>query len=346
MIDKSEKYPKDAREQDDEESALAQEAADVAATLWETTAAYHAHLHVHADGTVHNHFHRHEGGNVPHVHDVDEQALPAHDHGHQAMQPGVQEAERRLILEARDVAYAYPNTKQGVFEGITLCAHAATMTAILGNNGAGKTTLLNLLGGIARPTSGSVSVSGADLGKLNRREIAQHIASVSQQQRIPHLSVYDEVLLGRKPHVSWSIGENDRAVVAAAIERLGLEPFVNRFCDELSGGERQKVFIARALAQETEVLLLDEPTSALDPKNQLEVMQAVRDITSQSSLATVLVMHDINLALRFCDSFMLMRNGRIVSYGGLETVTPEALSEAYDMPMRLIEVEGTVMALV
>ena len=219
------------------------------------------------------------------------------------------------------------------------------MTAILGNNGAGKTTLLNLLGNLLRPTSGTVMVGNEHLEKLNRREIAQHIAYVSQQQRIPHLSVYDEVLLGRRPHVSGSITENDRAVVAAAIERLELEDFVERYCDELSGGERQKVYIARALAQETEVLLLDEPTSALDPKNQMEVMQAVRDITTQASLATVLVIHDINLSLRFCDRFLLVRNGRVIAQGGPEAVTAETLSEAYDMPIRLVEIDGVRMVI-
>lgn len=217
------------------------------------------------------------------------------------------------------------------------------MTAILGNNGAGKSTLLNLLASIETPTAGTVRVCGKELSGMSRREIARHIAYVTQQQRIPHLSVYDEVLLGRKPHVSWSISENDRAVVAAAIERLELELFVDRYCDELSGGERQKVYIARALAQETEALLLDEPTSALDPKNQMEVLSVVREITTQASLATVMVIHDINLALRFCDNFLLMRNGEIIACGGAEAITDEALSIAYDMPMRIIDVGGVKM---
>ena len=180
---------------------------------------------------------------------------------------------------------------------------------------------------------------------MSRRETAQHIAYVTQHQRIPHLSVYDEVLLGRKPHVSWSISEHDRAVVAAAIERMELEPFVDRYCDELSGGERQKVYIARAIAQETEALLLDEPTSALDPKNQMEVLQAVRDITTQTSLATVMVIHDVNLALRFCDRFVLMRNGEVIARGGIDVVTNEALSRAYDMPMRIVDVDNTKLAI-
>lgn len=315
----------------------------------------HAHLHEHADGTVHNHFHRHPGGDEPHTHeghlghthaeglahdghgDSAEEALPEHEHTHHL--------EHRLILEACSVSFTFPRARNPVFEDISLKAYAGTMTAILGNNGAGKTTLLNLLGNLSRPTSGTVMVGNEHLEKLNRREIAQHIAYVSQQQRIPHLSVYDEVLLGRRPHVSWSITENDRAVVAAAIERLELEDFVDRYCDELSGGERQKVYIARALAQETEVLLLDEPTSALDPKNQMEVMQAVRDITTQASLATVLVIHDINLSLRFCDRFLLVRNGRVIAQGGPEAVTAETLSEAYDMPIRLVEIDGVRMVI-
>ena len=302
----------------------------------------HAHLHEHADGTVHNHFHRHEGGDQPHDHDSgsmhvhgDEEVLPEHAHIHGAA--------NRLILEAEGVSFSYPRSAKPVFEDITLEAHAGTMTAILGNNGAGKSTLLNLLAHIESPTAGVVRVCEKELSSMGRREIAQHIAYVTQQQRIPHLSVYDEVLLGRKPHVSWSITENDRAVVAAAIERLELESFVDRYCDELSGGERQKVYIARALAQETEALLLDEPTSALDPKNQMEVLRVIREITTQTSLATVMVIHDINLALRFCDRFLLMRNGEVIARGGLEAITGEALSMAYDMPMRIADVDGIKM---
>ncbi len=249
------------------------------------------------------------------------------------------------VLEARSVTFAFPHAEKPVFEGLSFEAHAGTMTAILGNNGAGKSTLLNLLASITTPSTGEVYVSGKSLRSMNKRETAQHIAYVTQQQRIPHLSVYDEVLLGRKPHVSWSISEHDRAVVAAALKQLELEPFVDRYCDELSGGERQKVYIARAIAQQTEALLLDEPTSALDPKNQMEVLQVVRDITTQTSLATVMVIHDVNLALRFCDRFVLMRNGTIVAQGGIEAVTDEALSETYDMPMRIAEIDNVKLTI-
>ena len=244
-------------------------------------------------------------------------------------------AAERPVLSAEAVAYAYPAAEEPVFRGIDVQATAGSMLAILGNNGAGKSTLLNVLAGIVRPSEGSVRVDGRDVASLSRRDVARRIALVAQQQRIPHLSVYDQVLLGRRPHVSWSLSDRDRRVVSTMIERLGLERFAARYLDELSGGERQKVFIARALAQEPKVLLLDEPTSALDPKNQLEVLRIVRDMTVSEGIASVLVIHDINLALRFCDRFLLVRDGCVVAYGGREAVTDEALSATYDVGFKV-----------
>ena len=248
------------------------------------------------------------------------------------------------VLSARGLSYAYPASDEAVFEYIGLEVRKGTVTAILGNNGAGKSTLLNLLAGIVKPTAGAVKVEGRALASLSRRETAQHIAYVAQQQRIPHLSVYDQVMLGRRPHLTWALSDYDRTVVAETIDRLGLEPFSTRFLDELSGGERQKVYIARALAQEPEVLLLDEPTSALDPKNQLEVLETVRSITRQGALASVLVIHDINLALRFCDRFLLVRDGVVVACGGREAVTDETLSATYDVPFCVRQVAGVPVA--
>lgn len=288
--------------------------------------------HVHATA------HSHAGERGPAQEHVSEQGEPPL-HAHDAVPFGA------AVLAARDLSYAYPSTDRLVFAGIDLDVRAGAVLAILGNNGAGKSTLLNLLAGIARPTSGTVDVEGRPLSSLSRREVAQHIAYVAQQQRVPHLSVYDQVLLGRRPHVTWALSDYDRTVVAETIDRLGLEPFSARFLDELSGGERQKVYIARALAQEPEVLLLDEPTSALDPKNQLEVLETVRSITRQGSLASVLVIHDINLALRFCDRFLLVRDGVVVAQGGREAVTNDTLSATYDMPFLVEQVAGVPVAI-
>ena len=257
---------------------------------------------------------------------------------------GRQAGDASAALVARGLSYAYPASVGTVFDDIDFEVKTGSVLGILGNNGAGKSTLLNVLAGIVKPTCGTVDVAGRPLASLNRREIARHIAYVAQQQRIPHLSVYDQVLLGRRPHVGWALSDRDRAVVAETIDRLGLEPFSARFLDELSGGERQKVYIARTLAQEPEVLLLDEPTSALDPKNQLEVLDIVRSITRQGALATVLVIHDINLALRFCDRFLLVRDGAVVAWGGRDVVTSETLSATYDVSFRIEAVAGVPVA--
>lgn len=319
----------------------------------------HSHMHRHADGTIHNHYHRHAGGKAPHIHTEEppkagivpieddppaigtmhehaSHVIPLHDH---TVQPC-----DRAVLRAEGVSYAYPRTTEAVFSGIDIEAKSGSVLAILGNNGAGKSTLLNVLAGITKPDSGTVRIGKRTLASLSRRETAQHIAYVAQQQRIPHLSVYDQVLLGRRPHITWSLTDYDRTVVAKTIERLGLERFSSRYLDELSGGERQKVYIARALAQEPETLLLDEPTSALDPKNQMEVLRIIRDVTQAESIATILVIHDINLALRFCDRFLLVRDGDVVAYGDRSAVTGASLSATYDIDFAIEKVGGVPVA--
>lgn len=317
----------------------------------ELTSLTHAHVHEHADGTVHSHYHTHPSGDVVHEHASTGRDKVALDQGNGAHTlsaiPEHSHAATISIkppLVARELVYAYPHQKQSVFSGLSFHANPASMLAILGNNGAGKSTLLDLLAGITKPTAGSVLIDGEDASALSRKEIAQRIAYVAQQQTVPHLSVYDEVLLGRKPHISWSVRQIDREVVSRALIDLELEQFAERFCDELSGGERQKVFIARALAQEPHILILDEPTSALDPKNQLEVLEVVRRVTHETGLASVLVLHDVNLALRFCDRFMLVRDGEVVAVGDRSVVTSEVLTQTYGAPFKIVEVDGVPVA--
>ena len=316
----------------------------------------HAHTHQHADGTVHSHYHVHKGGDVPHEHKPEQtsaqEGVIEHDsacesHAGDAIPVHHHDAFTQVdaLLVAHEVSYTYPRCSQPVFRNLSVQAKAGSVLGILGNNGAGKSTLLDLLAGITRPAAGSIRVGNESLSGMSRREIAQHIAYVAQQQMVPHLSVYDEVLLGRKPHITWSITERDRKIVSRSIASLNLEAYANRYCDELSGGERQKVFIARAIAQEPEIMILDEPTSALDPKNQLEVLEAIRALTLEKGLATILVLHDVNLALRFCDRFLLVRDGVAVAQGGLDAVSSQALTDTYDIPFKVVNVEGTPLAI-
>ncbi|MDR2492023.1 MAG: ABC transporter ATP-binding protein [Coriobacteriales bacterium] len=248
------------------------------------------------------------------------------------------------LLGAVGVSYHYPHAAATAVDGVGLSVRRGQMLAVLGNNGAGKSTLLDLLSGMLSPSQGRVVVNGRDLATLGRREASRHIATVLQQQRVAHLSVYDQVLLGRRPYISWGLSAHDRAVVSETIERLGLEPLATHYADELSGGERQKVFLARAIAQEPEVLLLDEPTSALDMRNQAEVLGLIRSITRTNSLATVLVIHDISLALRYCDCFLLMRDGTTVAQGDIDLLTERDLSHAYGIKVRIVGLDGVRIA--
>ena len=160
-----------------------------------------------------------------------------------------------------------------MLRGLNLSLEHGEITGILGVNGAGKSTLLRCLNRILRPQKGVVMVEDRDLSKLGGEQIARLIGYVAQSQEREPLSVFDAVLLGRKPHIKWQATSHDLDVVTTVLTQMGLEPLALRQVSSLSGGEAQKVVIARALAQEPHLLLLDEPTSNLDLRNQLEVME-------------------------------------------------------------------------
>jgi len=153
--------------------------------------------------------------------------------------------------------------------------------------------------------------------------------------------VFNAVLLGRKPYIRWDVTREDIEIAGQALASLGLADHALRYLDELSGGELQKVLIARALAQEPEVLLMDEPTSSLDLKNQLEVANLIRQISSERGIAAVVAMHDLNLALRFADRFILLRDRTIYAAGGPEVMTPENIESVYAVPVTIAVHNGT-----
>lgn len=220
-----------------------------------------------------------------------------------------------------------------LLNNIAFDAAGGQCIAILGNNGAGKSTLIKCLNRILKPQGGIVSVGGEEISSLRRNDIAKRIAYVSQHNIGDQITVFDSVLLGRKPYVKVEPTAKDMEITQDIIKRIGLEDFSLRYTDELSGGERQKVMLARALAQQPKILLLDEPTSNLDLRNQYECMKVVKEIALEKNISVIIVIHDLNLALRYSDRYLFVKDGDIFAYGGREVMTAENISAVYDIPV-------------
>lgn len=249
------------------------------------------------------------------------------------------------MIEAKGICFHYKNCPV-VLQNVDFQAEDGHFLAILGNNGAGKSTLLKCMNGILKPDAGSLLLDSEDLLTMPHRQVAQRVAFVAQTVASTQMTVHDMVMLGRRPYMGWSFSREDHDIVHAAMARLGLMDMRGRFLNQLSGGERQKVMLARALAQQPRLLLLDEPTSALDIRNQYQVLKIVGELCRTEGLTAVVVIHDLTLALRFCDRFLLMRDGQVYRCGGLEVLDKTALREVYGVDAEPVMVNGRHIVLV
>lgn len=238
-----------------------------------------------------------------------------------------------MILSVQGLDFKYPS--HSVLKDVSFSLGKGECLAVLGTNGAGKSTLLKCLNRILKPQKGSVIIEKDDVKGLSSIELAKKIAYVSQSNQSFRSTVFDTVLIGRKPYIKWDATKEDLDIVNKAIEMLELEEYSLRYIDELSGGEFQKVLIARALTQEPKVLMLDEPTSSLDLKNQLEVINIIKKVVISKNISAVVTIHDLNLALRFADKFILLKDGEIFAAGGIEIMTMENIEHVYSVPVRV-----------
>ncbi len=235
------------------------------------------------------------------------------------------------MVEVKNITYAYKAGAANVLDGVSFTIEPGECLAVLGTNGAGKSTLLKCIDRINKTTGASVKVDGHEVFEMGSREMAQQIAYVPQNARAVDMTVFDAVLLGRKPYIKWDTTEEDRKIAMNIVERMGLEDYILRNVSELSGGEAQKVSLARALAQEPRLLLLDEPTSNLDPRNQHEVMQNVQRIAREHQICVITILHDLNLAIRYCDKFLFLKESKVFAYGGREVMTSRNIEAVYGM---------------
>jgi iron complex transport system ATP-binding protein len=238
-----------------------------------------------------------------------------------------------------------------VLRGFDLVAQPGTVTALLGPNGAGKSTALRGLARLLRPRAGSVTLDGDDIWGLPRRSFARQVAFVSQDIEVAWpITVGQLVLLGRAPHRGWLLpySSADREALRTALRRVDLEGFEARLLPSLSGGERRRAMVARALAQDARVLLLDEPGAHLDLRHYLELFDLLRNLSREGRVAVVLSLHDLNLASLFADRAVLLSEGGTLAQGPCaEVLTPQLIQRAFGVPVETVPhpVYGAAMVL-
>ena len=245
------------------------------------------------------------------------------------------------MLEIHDLSFRYSKRSPVVLDGVDLTLRDGEIGVLLGKNGSGKTTLFKNLLGIQKPDGGRILFDGEDLLKMNRRERARRIAYVPQNIQFGALSVYDSVLMGRISYFGYRSGREDEAAVEQILQDMQLTDLAARNVEELSGGERQKIAIARALAQEPRMLVFDEPTGNLDIANEQLILAEARYVARDKGISILTSLHDFNQALELGDRFFFMMDGKIRHTGGPEIVTEEVIREIFGADVRVVEIENS-----
>jgi iron complex transport system ATP-binding protein len=234
-----------------------------------------------------------------------------------------------MKLRVEKLQFGYK--KHPVLRDVSFSTGQAGITAVLGPNGSGKTTLLRCINRILKPQGGCVFLDDNSVASLSGKEIARTVAYVAQKSQPGNITVFDAALLGRVPYISFHASPDDFAAVSEVIERLGMSHLSLRMLNELSGGELQKVSIARALVQSTPLILLDEPTASLDLKNQIDILKLLRKITETRQIRVLMSIHDLNTAFRYAHRFLFLKEGEIVASTDHRGITAELIERVYDL---------------
>ena len=254
----------------------------------------------------------------------------------------MQYIQRNVALKIEEIRFSYG--KKETLKGINLKLEPSQILGILGPNGSGKTTLLKCINRILVPQQGNILFNEEDLSKMSRLDISKNISYVPQNAKLDLCTptVFEIVLMGRRPHITWQFSKKDHEIVWGCLDEMEIRHLAARSFDSLSSGQSQRVLMARALAQEAKVLLLDEPTSNLDVKYQREVMESVRTVVNQKEIGACAIIHDLDLALRFCDTSVLLNEGNIVCFGKTEDVlTAENIKNVFGVDSCIETIRGS-----
>jgi iron complex transport system ATP-binding protein len=243
-----------------------------------------------------------------------------------------------VILKVEDLNFAYG--KKRVLKDINLSAQKGELITLIGPNGSGKSTLLKCINNYLKYEHGNIMIKGRNIKSYSRRELAQLIAYVPQAaEKASNLNVFETILMGRKPYSSWKADAVDKKLAAEVVVEMGLEELAFKKINNLSGGQQQKVFIARAAAQKAEIILLDEPTNNLDLKHQLEIFSLIRQEVKNGKTAVV-TMHDLSLVSRFSDRIIMLKNGQVFSDGSDSSLSAAKINSVYGVEVSLKEHNG------
>ena len=244
------------------------------------------------------------------------------------------------MLEIKNITFRYNRRAPLILDNINLTLEKGEIGIILGKNGSGKTTLFKNILGIEKPESGSILYDGKDLLRLSRRERAGYIAYVPQDIQFGGLTVYDTVLMGRMAYFGLRAGKEDEKITEEVLNDMGVAELASRNANELSGGERQKIAIARALVQEPKLLIFDEPTGNLDIANEQLILKEAKKVAKEKGIGILTSLHDLNQALDLGTKFFFIKEGKIVYSGGPEIVTKEVIKEIFNADVEIIEHDG------
>ncbi|WP_286857300.1 MULTISPECIES: ABC transporter ATP-binding protein [unclassified Methanothrix] len=234
-----------------------------------------------------------------------------------------------IKLQAKDMDFGYNSSK--ILQNVNFEIAPSKLVTIVGPNGSGKSTLIKCIDRILAPQGGSILIDRKDVTRMTRMDMAKYLSYVPQSSvRIFPTNVFDTILMGRRPHIGWLGSERDEDKVWEVLRLLDIERLAMSNFSELSGGQQQKVLIARALVQEAEVMLLDEPTSNLDIWHQLDVMNIIRDVVKKKEITAIMALHDLNLASYYSDRIIMMNRGKIIAAGDPQSViTEENIAKVY-----------------
>ena len=228
-----------------------------------------------------------------------------------------------------------------ILDGLDIEAHTGEVLTVLGPNGSGKSTLIKTICNLADPISGDIFIDDRNLKDYSRKELSRIIGYVPQNYAyMQHMTALDTVLLGRKPYMEWNYSDEDFEIVEESMDRMNVLDLADRNMNELSGGQMQRVFIARTLSQRPRFYMFDEPTSSLDLRHQIDTMKTMEEIVHSSDSGMIIALHDLNLALRYSDKILMIKDKKVYDYGTPDDViTEQAIMDVYGVKAKIIDTD-------